>query len=244
VDPLAEKYPGWTPYHYVHNNPVNMVDPTGMEADGWRKDRQTGEMNYDESYTFENTDDAKFEYGDVFYQNGTEYKSDGSTSYSGESVSCIECHHNATLPNGSKNTPYGVMLYGNESTSWKSPLGSKMMEVSDIQGWLDLSDEFSPEVSKRLENASELFKYLDFSSKPKKSTNSKVSYPLVDFELAGFWGSDYVKVMPFHRKDTVIDKKDVSKMDLFREMDSIQQVPRSNRYNDSVRLSIKNRFKK
>jgi len=33
VDPLAEKYPSWTPYHYVHNNPVNMVDPTGMEAD-------------------------------------------------------------------------------------------------------------------------------------------------------------------------------------------------------------------
>jgi len=35
VDPLAEKYPGWTPYHYVHNNPVNMVDPTGMEGEGW-----------------------------------------------------------------------------------------------------------------------------------------------------------------------------------------------------------------
>src|SRR5690554_6532323 len=33
VDPLAEKYPDWTPYHYVHNNPVNMIDPTGMEAD-------------------------------------------------------------------------------------------------------------------------------------------------------------------------------------------------------------------
>ena len=25
---------GWTPYHYVHNNPINMVDPTGMEAEG------------------------------------------------------------------------------------------------------------------------------------------------------------------------------------------------------------------
>lgn len=35
VDPLTEKYPNYTPYHYVHNNPINMVDPTGMEADGW-----------------------------------------------------------------------------------------------------------------------------------------------------------------------------------------------------------------
>ncbi|WP_255493763.1 hypothetical protein [Myroides sp. WP-1] len=32
VDPLAEEFPGWTPYHYVHNNPINLVDPTGMVA--------------------------------------------------------------------------------------------------------------------------------------------------------------------------------------------------------------------
>jgi len=32
VDPLAEQFPGWTPYHYVHNNPINMTDPTGMSA--------------------------------------------------------------------------------------------------------------------------------------------------------------------------------------------------------------------
>ena len=54
VDPLAEKYPGWTPYHYVHNSPVNMVDPTGMEGEGWiewstkKGDKQ---MTYDSQIT-------------------------------------------------------------------------------------------------------------------------------------------------------------------------------------------------
>ena len=33
VDPLAEKYPGWSPYVYVHNNPLRYTDPTGMSAD-------------------------------------------------------------------------------------------------------------------------------------------------------------------------------------------------------------------
>ena len=32
IDPLADQFPGWTPYHYVHNNPLGLVDPTGMSA--------------------------------------------------------------------------------------------------------------------------------------------------------------------------------------------------------------------
>ncbi|NLT51495.1 MAG: hypothetical protein GXX85_11310 [Ignavibacteria bacterium] len=30
VDPLADKYPGWSPYNYCVNNPLVMVDPNGM----------------------------------------------------------------------------------------------------------------------------------------------------------------------------------------------------------------------
>jgi RHS repeat-associated protein len=30
VDPMAEAYPGWTPYHYVLNNPITNIDPTGQ----------------------------------------------------------------------------------------------------------------------------------------------------------------------------------------------------------------------
>jgi len=32
VDPHADRYPSWTPYHYVHNNPIIMVDPDGRDA--------------------------------------------------------------------------------------------------------------------------------------------------------------------------------------------------------------------
>jgi len=32
VDPLAHEFSSWTPYHFVHNNPLNLIDPTGMSA--------------------------------------------------------------------------------------------------------------------------------------------------------------------------------------------------------------------
>jgi RHS repeat-associated protein len=33
VDPLAEKYSSWNPYNYTMQNPINLIDPTGMGSE-------------------------------------------------------------------------------------------------------------------------------------------------------------------------------------------------------------------
>ena len=41
VDPLAAKYPGWSPYNYCRNNPLRLLDPKGMDDEDvnkWWKD--------------------------------------------------------------------------------------------------------------------------------------------------------------------------------------------------------------
>jgi RHS repeat-associated protein len=35
VDPLAEKYPGWSTYNYTKNNPLRIIDPNGSELSDW-----------------------------------------------------------------------------------------------------------------------------------------------------------------------------------------------------------------
>ena len=51
VDPLAEEAPGWTPYRYGFNNPINNIDPNGLWEASVNDDGST-------SYIREDGDDA------------------------------------------------------------------------------------------------------------------------------------------------------------------------------------------
>jgi RHS repeat-associated protein len=46
IDQLAEQFPGWNPYHYVHNNPILLTDPTGMKADSTRIYNTNGQYQF------------------------------------------------------------------------------------------------------------------------------------------------------------------------------------------------------
>jgi RHS repeat-associated protein len=46
VDPLAEKFMGWSPYSAMLNDPINFVDPTGMAAEWIPKVNEDGSTSY------------------------------------------------------------------------------------------------------------------------------------------------------------------------------------------------------
>ena len=50
---MAEEFPGWSPYAYVHNNPLRYTDPTGMGAEGVTDDyyNENGEYLYTDTRT-------------------------------------------------------------------------------------------------------------------------------------------------------------------------------------------------
>ncbi len=96
VDPLVEKT--MDAYGYCYQNPINFVDPDGMEGDDWKTNAE-GKLVYDENLTKENASTqlkegesyvaesfvAKDQNGSVFY-----FNSDGSVEKSEADVTLLK----------------------------------------------------------------------------------------------------------------------------------------------------------
>jgi RHS repeat-associated protein len=72
VDPLAAKFPDWSPYAFCNDNPLRFVDPDGREAKDWIKKVDSDKWEYHSGVQSQAGATARF-------GEGTEYMDDGGT---------------------------------------------------------------------------------------------------------------------------------------------------------------------
>jgi len=131
MDPLAEDYASWTGYHYVHNNPINLIDPNGMNASTHTDSLGNVVAVYNDGdlgvYKHNgNKDEAKKE--------AEENHNDQNTSAGGEKMGETEywdefMHHN---PHTGEPTKEGGRIYFDES--WDSDIKKLNKEVIEKYG--------------------------------------------------------------------------------------------------------------
>ncbi|WP_353102289.1 hypothetical protein [Myroides odoratus] len=148
MDPLAEEFPVWTPYHYVHNNPINLVDPTGMVRevkDDWVHYKGSNGKNqfiYDKGISTVEQVEAKG-YNNIQSVSSSIYLNSGTESYMlSENATVTDMTANKTVNTGF-NLADGSYIGGNNILKSSAEeaitrgvlfyLGSKLRKVGSSQ---------------------------------------------------------------------------------------------------------------
>ncbi len=142
-DPLSDKFASLTPYNFVENNPINKIDPDGMEAKDWFKDKN-GVMQFDPLVKsqadlkdpFMPWQDKGTYVGETKTETSSrgskvDYRKDGSILYNNENdaydrMKTIGLSKEAMAVNIGKQTLYLPDYNNNLSTSETSTLGYEL----------------------------------------------------------------------------------------------------------------------
>ena len=138
VDPLAEKYPSWSPYVYCKNAPVTHVDPDGREALKWPPKGYWQAMYNDDLQHLYSNPEKGFERMFARY-----YKENSLQPYN-SSPQLTTRFGDVFKPDGVSKYPHGYVLFDGSGVSVKYKDNISFFEVTTAKknaGSITLADK-------------------------------------------------------------------------------------------------------